>query len=272
MGVYNWAHIRKIKKWLLLPLLFTFHFSLFTSAQNTAHMLGLGGTELLDTYISQEHFTGAGLTYLYTREKIQEDRRWNSFIEHEVSLAFAEDRSGNMTMIQGDYNLYWGRYYRLPLLDGRLVLQGGGAANLCLGYLYDTTTSNNPAQARASLNVMPSAIISYAFPLFKKPGFIRYEANLPLVGVMFSPNYGQSYYEIFNRGNYDHNIVPTTFVSAPNFRQQIYLEWQTSAKWAFRIGYLGNIQQAAVNNLKQHVYTHRVMIGIVRNLEVKSEK
>ena len=243
-------------------------FALKASAQQetTTHILGLGPTNILDTYISQEHFSGTGLTYLYTREKIQEDRRWNSFIEHEISLASAEDRSGNVTMLQGDYNLYWGRYYRLPILDGRLVLQGGAAANLCLGYLYDTTTSNNPAQARASLNVMPSAIITYAFPLFRKPGFIRYEANLPLAGVMFSPNYGQSYYEIFNRGDYDHNIVPTTFVSAPNFRQQVYVEWQTSAKWCFRIGYLGNYQQAAVNNLKQHVYTSRFMIGIVKKV------
>lgn len=247
--------------------LFTFCFSLSTAnAQDTAYMLGIGPTNLLDTYISQEHFSGTGITYLYTREKIQEDRRWNSLIEHEISLASTEDRSGNVTMLQGDYNLYWGRYYRLPILDGRLVLQGGAAANLCLGYLYDTTTSNNPAQARASLNVMPSAIITYAFPLFRKPGFIRYEANLPLAGVMFSPNYGQSYYEIFNRGNYDHNIVPTTFVSAPNFRQQVFIEWQTSAKWCFRIGYLGNYQQAAVNNLKQHVYTNRIMIGVVKKV------
>ena len=44
------------------------------------------------------------------------------------------------------------------------------------------------------------------------------------------------------------------------------LEWQTGRKWNLRIGYLSNYQQAAVNNLKQHVYTHRFVIGIARSL------
>ena len=128
------------------------------------------------------------------------------------------------------------------------------------------TTSNNPAQARLALNIMPTAVATYDFPIRQQQFALRYELNLPFVGIMFSPNYGQSYYEIFTQGNYDRNVVPTTFVSAPTFRQMLTLDWFLSEKWALRIGYLGNYMQADINHLKQHIYTHRVLLGFTRCL------
>ena len=243
--------------------------ALTASAQSQrSHMLGFGPTRILDTYISQEKFSGAGFTYIYIYEGRKPEKRWQNTIEHELDLSKSRDRGDNTSMLEGNYNLYWSRLASLvkPSSSTDFHLQAGFTANANLGFLYDMTTSNNPAQARLALNIMPSAVATYGFPIKQQHFSLRYELNLPLVGIMFSPNYGQSYYEIFTQGNYDRNIVPTTFVSAPTFRQILTLDWLLSEKWALRIGYLGNYQQADINHLKQHIYTHRVLLGFTRCL------
>lgn len=252
-------------------------------ANAQSHMIGIGPSRILDTYISQEKYSGVGITYLYIRAGKKPNKRWQNNIEHEVDLSKTRDRSHTTSMLEGNYNLYWARLARLASIPSppsppsqpsqpsppSFLLQAGLAANVNLGFLYDMSTSNNPAQARFALNLMPVGIATYGFNIKEQHFSLRYELNLPLVGLMFSPNYGQSYYEIFSRGNYDHNIVPTTFVSAPNFRQLLTLDWQVSEKWAVRVGYLGNYQQADVNHLKSHIYTHRFVIGITKTIGEK---
>ena len=236
-------------------------------AQTTTHMLGVGQSKILDTYLTPEHFSGTGYTYLYIKDTAPKDtlRRWTTTIEHEVDFSKTKDRSGNASNLEVSYNLYWARYYNLQPISN-LRLQVGAAANASLGGIYNMTSSNNPAQAHASINIMPSATASYDFRIGSQNFSARYELNLPFIGVMFSPNYGQSYYEIFCQGNYDHNIVPTTFISAPTFRQTASVDWHFSKRMSLRLGYLGNYQQSNVNNLKSHIYAHRIMIGITRSL------
>ena len=51
-------------------------------------------------------------------------------------------------------------------------------------------------------------------------------------------------------------------------RHQLMADVALSAKATLRIGYLADLQQAKVNNLKSHIYSNHFMIGIVKRFSV----
>lgn len=235
-----------------------------------ATMIGIGTTEFLDTYLSAEKHCGTELRFLSHSTRTTRWRRVSQVLIHQGQVATAHNRADNGREIGGLYNLQYAlRYNWLRYVGGgTLFVDAGGGGDLNLGFLYNTRNGNNPAQARASLNIGPSASATYVFRLHKAPMRLRYGVQLPLVGIMFSPNYGQSYYEIFNKGNYDHNIVLTTIASTPSFRHLLSLDFKVGRTF-LRLGYLGDYQQAKVNGLKYHQYSHLLMIGLVRTLSSK---
>ena len=146
-------------------------------------------------------------------------------------------------------------------------MKAGGGIDTRLGFLYNTSNANNPAQAYGQLNIAPNIAADYRFHLWNKPFCLRYELQIPLIGLAFSPNYGQSYYEIFTKGNYDHNLVFTTPINAPSLRQMVTIDF-TLHHTTFRLGYLGDYQQAKMNGLRQHTWSNLFVLGIVRTFSI----
>lgn len=232
-----------------------------------AQMIGIGGVQILDTYLSPEKYSGTEIRYISHTVRQKEGSRWARILTHQGSFSSSKNRADNANYAAGAYQFAYGMHYKWQFLGGRLSLRAGGQAEICGGFLYNTRNGNNPAQARLSLNVSPSAAVSYRFRLWNVPFNAQYDVTAPLVGVMFSPNYGQSYYEIFTRGNYDHNIVPTTFGSTPSLRHTLTLDFSIE-KTTLRIGWLGDFRQAKVNNLKYHEYSNMLLIGFVRSFKL----
>ena len=80
---------------------------------------------------------------------------------------------------------------------------------------------------------------------------------------MFTPNYGQSYYEIFSLGHTDRNVVPTTPFSAPSLRflSTVSIPLRRAC---ITLGYKADIRQSSVNRLERHAWNHTFVIGYSR--------
>lgn len=230
-------------------------------------MVGIGATDILDTYLSQEKYKGTEVRFISHTTRSRENSNWSQLAIHQGYAAIADNRSGNGGEIEGMYNFQFGCLYNWKLCQNRLSIAAGATADALAGFLYNHHGGNNPAQARLQLNITPTARASWQSHISKIPVKATYEVGIPLIGLMFSPNYGQSYYEIFSRGDYDHNVVVTTPFSSPSIRQMLTLD-ATFGKTTLRIGYLNDVRQADVNSLKWHSYTHSIIIGITRKFQI----
>ena len=238
-----------------------------TSAKSRSQMVAVGAVNVLDTYLSSEKYSGAELRLLSQSRKSR-NALAHTFV-NQGNIFLASNRADNNDELGASYEFQYHLRREWALSPSWKVEAGGGVVGN-VGFLYNMRNSNNPAQARVSLSLNPSVATDYRFQLFRRIVGLRYEAAAPLIGLMFSPNYGQSYYEIFGRGNYDHNVVPTTVGSTPSLRHMltfdIPLSKKTTTRTALRVGYLGDYWQARVNNLKYHQYSHMFVLGWTKNL------
>lgn len=228
----------------------------------TTHLnvLGMGHTDLLDTYLSQERFTGTELGYLSQSVRRRLDSRISSTFVHHIMLSSTGTRGNSNSLLTAMYHFMLGWHYNWNWPVPRISVALGGMVDGTLGGTYNTRNSNNPAQARAALSLDPAVRIAWPFSIGHCPLVLHYEAALPLIGAAFSPNYGQSYYEIFSRSNYDHNIVMTSPFSGPQLHQMLLLDFRL---WrvTFTIGYGADLRQMRANQLKYHQYTHALLFG-----------
>ena len=230
----------------------------------TASAIAVGGVNQLDTYLSPEKYRGVEFRFISEVTRVSRKHPLTYMLTHDGAIATTHNRVQNANELSGHYDFAYALMRRWTLADGKLQINAGGMVNAFLGFCYNTRnqSSNNPAQAYASVDIGPQIMARYTFSLWHKTFHLSYTARLPLIGLGFSPNYGQSYYEIFQRGNNDHNIVFRS-VATPQFRQQLALDIPVSKRVAIRVGYLGDYRQATPNNLKQHSYTHAGEIGVV---------
>lgn len=243
-----------------------------------ATMVGVGGTNVLETYLSPEKYTGTEwrLMQHITRERTDWPR-WARQLVHEAHVSSTHNRADNANLLSLFYHFEYDWHRRLvdcPLGRGTFQLKVGPGVDALAGVVYSTRNGNNPAQAHGGLTGTASLVARYALPRVEKrwgwivPVALRYEVQVPLVGVQFSPRFGQSYYEIFTQGNYDHNVVFSTPFNAPSVRQMLTADFRFSPSSALRVGYRGDIQQSKFNDLKFHAWSHLLVVGYVKSFSI----
>ena len=255
--------------YIVLSLLFT---CLVTSSgqeveagtTRVASQLAVGHLNLLDTYLSNEKYRGTDIRFV--SEVVRDSGRhpMTYMLTHEGAMSALHTRSENLKALAGHYDFAYSmmRRWQFATHYAPVVVRVGGFGETFLGFCYKTTgNANNPAQGYAAVNVGPHVMAETVLPILGRKVRVTWQARIPLFGLTFSPNYGQSYYEMFNEGNYDRNVVFTS-IATFQMRQQISFDIPVWRHASLRIGYLGDIRQQTPNNLRQHQWYNAVLLGV----------
>ena len=228
---------------------------------------GLGFTSLQDTYLSPE--TYKGWEARFSREtlhqtKLKQGKIWQQTY-FQGNFGYTDNRAENNKTATALANWNYGWYYRQPLTHNFDVLMGG-VADLNGGFTYNMRNGNNPVSLRAHTSIDASVMALWNLQVRNHPLTLRYQANLPLLGMIFMPHYGQSYYEIFSIGERGGTLKVTTPFSTPSLRQMLSADYPIG-KVTLRFTYVWDAQQAHINQIKSHIYSHVFMIGVVKRFQ-----
>lgn len=223
---------------------------------NNTITASIGSANMYDTYLSPLEYKGTSIRLMYEQMRRTTWFNYRFYKQQifELDLAKGDNPAKNVSeywllanyRIGGHYSLYNTDVFRLGL---------GGLWDVNAGILYNERNGNNPASARGYTNLNLSLIASYKLKWFA----IRWQLDSPFMGMLFSPKYGQSYYEI-SLGN---SVGVVNFASLHNQRAlRSYLTVDIPInKYTIRVGYLGSWYQTKVHDIQTHHYTNSFVIG-----------
>ncbi len=228
---------------------------------------GLYGIEIgtktaLSTYLSPLTYSGMNWSLMGNWKKVLSRKAPDIIMEFDTEASAARLLNKSKTAyeysidVRFGYGMKWRR--RLP---AGVQVTAGGELDIQGGALYLPRNSNNPAAVLASISLAPTAGVSYHFNIRKLPVLLTDEVRIPSLGIFFSPQYGETYYEIY-LGN--HKGLVQTGWWGNNFRiDNLLCATLDFGRTAMTIGYRFRTDTSWVNQLNTQIFSHSFVVGVI---------
>lgn len=220
-----------------------------------------GSSHISDTYLTPIKYQGWGVGFDYSRQQAMSfaPESWLSHLDLSIDIASVSNPPGNSTM--WDFNLWarWGMLHRWSL-PYNLNLAVGPTISADLGCLYLSRNGNNPASAKAAITIDAHARLLWSTKLWGHRLMLRYEAELPVIGAFFSPDYGELYYEIY-LGNHSNLAHCAWWGDYFKLEQRVLVEMNFGGT-SLIVGYKDIAHTSKVNNITNRVFSHYAVVGL----------
>lgn len=227
-------------------------------------LFGVTLLDNLDTYLSNYSHKGLGLNYAHEvfRNARTGNYKWKYQRLFNATAGYAIQRSNLQVTALASQS--WSGFHPFEVAKG-LTLLAGAQIQLEGGALYSLSNGNNPVAAKLRTALAASGMAIYHFAGRRSEWIARYQVDIPLAGIMFAPEFGQSYYEIFGLGHAKGIIAFTHPGNTPSWRHMLSLDIPIKAT-TLRIAYVADIYQSRINDINCHIYRNTFSFGFTRTI------
>lgn len=237
-------------------------YRLITSTNNTS----ISVLNMIDPYLSPLTYSGLGVGFEHTERQYfkPENRQFSmqSKLGTLVGIAMNPAFSSTMTYIGGTYS--WGAFYHYRELSDVQII-AGATTDAQFGFKSNIRNVNNPINIDLATNLNLAAAFRYDFKLRQQQMRLSYEFETPIVGCMFVPMVGASYYELFDLWNLRNTIHFSSLHNKLAFKSALMLEIPLR-KSVITVGFGGQSLLYKANNMVFKNNISSLIIGYKFNL------
>jgi hypothetical protein len=233
--------------------------------------LGYGTSSVYDSYLSPLNYTGNNTGLLYEQMKNTGLMNGNVSVQHLfiANYSWTENNPGTASYYTGLIEYDYGLLYRFKPV-GKWQFFAGPQVGGLVGFVYNTRNDNNPATGKAHIDLGMSAIANYKLKIHSQSVHLKEQFCLPFAGAMYSPQFGESYYEI-SLGDTKDLIHFSSFHNYLAFRNMLSAEILLKS-FTLRLSYHFSFYETRINNLDTRLVTNTFYIGFSNNFFIVKGK
>lgn len=198
-----------IKKAFVVFLLFI---SLIATAQDNdaekyllttrSVVFGISTPSFIDPYLSPMTYSGVGLNYFTDSRRYFKPDNTNYSMQSKFTLSgnFLMNPALSSEMLYLGANYGWGVNYHFRI-NKQLRILAGGLWDADFGFKNVPRNVNNPVNLDMATNLNLTGLILFDYPMRRRTLHFQLALQTPLLGCMYVPYGGASYYDMFELGS-----------------------------------------------------------------------
>ncbi len=242
-------------------------YSIHTAGDWSASRFG-GGVEIgrlhaLETYLSPVTYAGTEIGVFIGQQLPMRcgDGAWRMQYGGRFAFGSLLNPRGNARKYEFEGSLNWGMNHGWRPVQG-VTLYAGGTSGINAGAGYVPRNSNNPAAVRASVELRAVGGAEWRGKIRGFPIRVEERVSIPVASLLFSPQYGESYYEIY-LGNHSDLVHLGWWGNIMGVRNDLSVTLPTHP-WNVTLGYRLRLDRNRVCNLRTRLLTNAFTVTLSR--------